>query len=123
MLQRPSDTRSGDALKLFTPHCQKTIGWLARAGVLSEASRDWLRRRPTFSGVARPALLRDFKTSPEVIGVAVMLYVRFPLSLRNVEDLLHECGNDITHETVRVWRGRFGQHFDAEIRRSRLDAM
>jgi putative transposase len=33
---------------------------------------------------------RYFKTSPEVIRLAVMLYVRFPLSLRNVEDLLHE---------------------------------
>lgn len=31
-----------------------------------------------------------FKTSPEIIRLAVMLYVRFPLSLRNVEDLLHE---------------------------------
>ena len=27
-----------------------------------------------------------------------MLYIRFPLSLRNVEDLLHERGIDITHE-------------------------
>ncbi|RYH05625.1 IS6 family transposase, partial [Tropicimonas sp. IMCC6043] len=30
-----------------------------------------------------------FKTSREVIRLAVMMYVRFPLSLRNVEDLLH----------------------------------
>jgi len=30
-----------------------------------------------------------------------MMYVRYPLSLRNVEDLLHECGIEITHETVR----------------------
>jgi putative transposase len=33
-----------------------------------------------------------FKTSPEIIRLAVMLYVRFPLSLRNVEDFLHERG-------------------------------
>ena len=33
---------------------------------------------------------RNFKTSPEVIRLAVMMYVRFPLSSRNVEDLLHE---------------------------------
>ncbi len=44
---------------------------------------------------------RYFKTSPEIIRLAVMLYVRFPLSLRNVEDLLHERGIDISHETVR----------------------
>ena len=44
---------------------------------------------------------RYFKTSPEIIRLAVMMYVRFPLSLRNVEDLLHERGIDICHETVR----------------------
>jgi transposase-like protein len=33
-----------------------------------------------------------FKTSPEIIRLAMMMYVRFPLSLRNVEDLLHERG-------------------------------
>jgi hypothetical protein len=44
---------------------------------------------------------RYFKTSPEVIRLAVMLYVRFPLSLRNVEDLLHERGVDVSHETAR----------------------
>jgi putative transposase len=32
-----------------------------------------------------------------------MLYIRFPLSLRNVEDLLFEHGIDICHETVRHW--------------------
>jgi putative transposase len=44
---------------------------------------------------------RYFRTSPEIIRLAVMLYVRFPLSLRNVEDLLHERGIEISHETVR----------------------
>jgi putative transposase len=42
---------------------------------------------------------RYFKTSSEIIQLAVMMYVRFPLSLRNVEDLLHERGIDICHET------------------------
>ncbi len=46
---------------------------------------------------------RYFKTSPEVIRLAVMLYIRFPLSLRNVEDLLHERGIGGRHETVRFW--------------------
>jgi transposase-like protein len=48
-------------------------------------------------------IFRYFKTSPEIIRLAVMLYVRYPLSLRNVEDLLHERGIDITHETIRFW--------------------
>ncbi len=50
---------------------------------------------------------RSFKTSPGIIRLAVMLYVRFPLSLRHVEDLLHERGIDISHETVRFWWNRF----------------
>ena len=56
---------------------------------------------------------RYFKTSPEVIRLAVMLYVRFPLSLRNVEDLLHERGVDVSHETVRFWWNRFGPMFES----------
>ena len=40
--------------------------------------------------MSKPSPFRYFKTSPEIIRLAVMLYVRFPLSLRNVEDLLHE---------------------------------
>ncbi|WP_412546785.1 IS6 family transposase [Maricaulis sp. MIT060901] len=61
-----------------------------------------------------------FKTSPEIIRLAVMMYVRFPLSLRNVEDLLHERGIDITHETVRFWWNRFGPLFATSIRRRRV---
>lgn len=66
---------------------------------------------------------RYFKTSPEIIRLAVMLYIRFPLSLRNVEDLLHERGVEISHETVRYWWNRFGPMFAAEIRGKRVDAM
>jgi putative transposase len=64
-----------------------------------------------------------FKTSPEIIRLAVMLYVRFPLSLRNVEDLLHERGVDISHETVRFWWRRFGPLFASEIRKRRIEGM
>jgi putative transposase len=42
-------------------------------------------------------------SSPEVIRLIVMMYVRFPLSLRNVEDLLFERGIDICHQTERLW--------------------
>ncbi|MCA0270597.1 MAG: IS6 family transposase [Proteobacteria bacterium] len=66
---------------------------------------------------------RYFKTSPEIIRLAVMMYVRFPLSLRNVEDLLHERGIDICHETVRFWWHRFGPMFAAEIRKRRVKGM
>ncbi|MDP6926316.1 MAG: IS6 family transposase [Rhodospirillales bacterium] len=63
---------------------------------------------------------RYFKTSPEIIRLAVMMYVRFPLSLRNVEDLLHERGIDICHETVRYWWNKFGPIFAKEIRKKRM---
>ena len=58
-----------------------------------------------------------FKTSPEIIRLAVMMYIRFPLSLRQVEDLIHERGIDISHETVRFWWNRFRPLFAAEIRK------
>lgn len=62
---------------------------------------------------------RYFKTSSEIIRLAVMMYIRFPLSLRNVEDLLHERGIDITHETVRFWWNRFGPIMAREIKKRR----
>ena len=52
-----------------------------------------------------------------------MLYIRFPLSLRNVEDLLHERGIDVSHETVRYWWNRFGPMFASEIRRKRVQQL
>jgi len=63
---------------------------------------------------------RCFNSSPEVIRLTVMLYVRYPLSLRQVEDLLFERGIDICHETVRFWWNRFGPLFAAEIRKRRI---
>ena len=65
---------------------------------------------------------RYFKTSPEIIRLAVMMYVRFPLSLRNVEDLLHERGINICHETIRYWWNRFGPMFAAEIQKWRVQS-
>jgi putative transposase len=66
---------------------------------------------------------RYFNSSPEVIRLAVLMYARFPLSLRNVEDLLFERGIDICHETVRLWWNRFGPMFAADIRRQRVSRM
>ena len=47
--------------------------------------------------------------------------MKYPPSLRNVEDLLAERGIDVSHETVRFWWNRFGPMFAAEIRRKRVD--
>ena len=64
---------------------------------------------------------RYFNSSPEFIRSAVMLYVRYPLSLRQVEDLLFERRIDICYETVRYWWNRFGPLFASEIRKRRID--
>jgi putative transposase len=73
--------------------------------------------------MTQPNPYKWFKTSPEIIRLAVMLYVRFPLSLRNVEDRLHERGVEISHETVRFWWHRFGPVFAAEIGKRRIEGM
>ena len=61
-----------------------------------------------------------FDSSPDVIRLVVMLYVRYPLSLRNVEDLLEERGIDISNETTPFWWNRFRPMFAAEIRKRRV---
>src|SRR3982750_4866216 len=66
---------------------------------------------------------RYFNSSPEVIRLVVMRYIRYPLSLRNVEDLLFERGIDICHETVRPWWHRFGPMFTGENGRKRVQRM
>lgn len=55
--------------------------------------------------------------------MVVMMYVRFPLGVRNVEDLLFERGVDICHETVRFWWNRIGPMFASGIRRQRVNWM
>ena len=65
---------------------------------------------------------RYFNSSPEIIRLTVMMYVRYPLSLRQVEDLLFDRGIDICHETVRLWWNRFGPMFAAEIRKRRVQS-
>ena len=67
--------------------------------------------------------IRWFNASPEVIRLVVMMYLRFPLSLRYVEDLLFERGIDLCHETVRFWWNRLGPMFRGDIGRQRKNRM
>src|ERR1043165_9263487 len=78
---------------------------------------------PRKSRAKPPSPFRCFNSSPEVIRLVVMMYVRFPLSLRNVEDLLFERGIDLCHETVRLWWNRFGPLCAGEVRRQRTSHM
>ena len=63
---------------------------------------------------------RYFNSSPEAVRLAVMMYIGYPPSLRQVEDLLFERGVDICHETVRSWWHRFGPMFAAAIGKRRI---
>jgi putative transposase len=63
---------------------------------------------------------RYFNSSPEIIRLTVMIYIRYPLSSRQVEDILFERVIDICQETVRLWWNRFGPMFAAEIRKRRV---
>ncbi len=78
---------------------------------------------PYPAGMSKPNPFRYFRTSPEVIRLAVMMYVRFPLSLRNFEDLRHEHGIDVSHKSVRFWWMRFGPLFASEIPKTKVQRM
>ena len=65
--------------------------------------------------------LRYFNSSTKVIRLAVMMYIRSPLSLRQDEDILFERGIDICHDMVRFWWNRFGPMFAGNISRRRVD--
>lgn len=67
-----------------------------------------------------PNVFRYFKNSPEVIRLTVMPYVRYPLSLRQVEELLFERGIEVSYETVRYWWNHFDPVFADAIRRKRI---
>ena len=73
--------------------------------------------------MTKPSPFSYFKTSAEIFRLAAMLNIRFPLSLRNVEDPLYRRGIEISHQTVRQWWTRFGPKFAAEIRGGRVEAM
>jgi putative transposase len=60
-----------------------------------------------------------YRFPPEIIQQAIWLYLRFTLSLRDVEDLLAERGIAVSYETVRRWVNRFGPIIAADLRRRR----
>lgn len=78
----------------------------------------WLR---SLSPRRKPPTFNYFRTSREVIRLAVMMYERLPLSLRNVENPLHERGIDVCRDFVWFWWNRFGPVFAAEIRKKRME--
>tara|TARA_R110002126_G_scaffold165653_2_gene313495 strand:+ start:2299 stop:2814 length:516 start_codon:yes stop_codon:yes gene_type:complete len=70
--------------------------------------------KPKHSGA-----FKDHRFPPEIIAYAVWAYYRFPLSLRDVEDLLAERGIIVSYETIRKWVSKFGRQYANAIRRDR----
>jgi putative transposase len=62
-----------------------------------------------------PNAYRGYRFPGEVISYAIWLYLRFPLSFRDVEELLAERGIRVSHETVRCWVAKFGPRFAPEL--------
>lgn len=60
-----------------------------------------------------------YKSSPEIIKLATMYNIRYPLSLSQVEDILHERGIDITHETIQYWWTKLGPIVAKELKNKR----
>ncbi len=73
--------------------------------------------------MTKPCPFRYFKTSPEIIRLAVMMFAHFSESLRDVADLFHERGIEISHETVRFWWNRFRPLFAVEIQKRRVKGL
>ena len=55
----------------------------------------------------------------EIISHCVWLYYRFPLSFRDVEEMMLQRGVVVSHETVRQWCAKFGQTYANALRRRR----
>jgi putative transposase len=66
---------------------------------------------------------RCFNPRSGEIRLVVLKYLRFPLPLPNVEDLLFGSGIDVCHETMRFWWNRFGPMFAGDIRWQRVSWM
>ncbi len=62
---------------------------------------------------------RRHRFPPEISQHAAWLYFRFPLSFRDVEDLLAESGIEASYETLRRWSVNFGLAYASRLRRSR----
>ncbi len=60
---------------------------------------------------------KGFRFPPEIISHCVWLYHRFPLSFRDVQELMLERGVDVSYETIRAWCDRFGQEYANQLRR------
>src|SRR5215471_13626319 len=76
-------------------------------------------REPDMTPPADPERYKNHRFSGEIISHGVWLYYRFPLSYRDVQELLFERGIDVTHEAIRQWCLKFGQDYANRLKRRR----
>jgi putative transposase len=62
---------------------------------------------------------KGFRFPAEIISHCVWLYHRFPLSLREVQEMMLQRGIIVSHETIRQWCATFGQTYANALRRRR----
>lgn len=67
----------------------------------------------------KPLPFKRHRYPADVIRHAVWLYFRFTLSLRDVEELLAQCGTDVSYETIRCWTKKFGPLIARRLRKRR----
>ena len=95
--------------------------------IRGRAVRMALSRRPgSCSSCGRPVANRmkrisygGYRFPPTIIQQAIWLYLRFTLSLRDVEDLLAERGIAVSYESIRRWINHFGPAIAADLRQRR----
>ena len=66
-----------------------------------------------------PERYKNHRFPGEIISHGVWLYYRFPLSYRDVQELLFARGIDVTHEAIRQWCLEFGQDYANQLKRRR----
>src|SRR4029434_913053 len=67
--------------------------------------------------ITRPVIFKWRQTEPVLIVCAVRWYLRYSLSLRDVEELLEERGLEADHTTVWRWVQRYGPELEQRMRR------
>lgn len=65
-----------------------------------------------------PSLYKGFRFPGTIISHCVYLYYRFPLSFRDVEEMMAARGVTVSYETIRTWCERFGRHYAGKLRQT-----
>jgi putative transposase len=69
---------------------------------------------------AAPERYKHHRFPGEISSHGVWLYYRFPLSYRDVQEILCERGIDVTHEAIRQWCLKFGQDYAHQLKHRRV---